>query len=475
MGFVAAARFAAGTPGEWRKMDKVPERRNGVQQSTKAGFVPSILMAVALNPLNSATISVGLAVVLQALHAGSAGITWIVSGYYLGSAVAQPVMGTLGDRLGYRRFVYLGFLLILITAVMAPFSHNLWVFVGWRVIQAIGTSMVFPNAIGLVRRWEADRVPTVLGWIGMSAGIALAVGPALGGLLIAHFGWQSIFWLNIPIALAAGLLLQFSVPDDRPSQSGAPGVFDWTGSALFTLTMVLLLVYSTNSSSRWLLLVLGAASLFALLQWERRRTSPIIPVAWFSDITFSLVAMVTVITNLVMYVALYGIPVLLETRRHLSVSASGLMLLVFAGVLALASPLGGWLARGPARRIPYMMSAFTLLAGTILLWLSQTSHLVLVAGALGLLGLSFAVSNVLLQQMVLEARPPAESGRASGLFSLMRYVGTMASSVVVTLSFSGLRGAGLMYRVLAAAAMVNLVAAFALPKFRRVFQSSAGD
>ena len=140
------------------------------------GFTPSILMAVVLNPLNSATISVGLTILLRAFHSSSEGITWIVSGYYLGSAVAQPIMGRLGDRFGYRRFFYWGLTLVLITAILAPLSHQLWVFVGWRVVQAIGTSMVYPNAIGLVRQWQTKRLPTILGWIGMAAGIALAVG-----------------------------------------------------------------------------------------------------------------------------------------------------------------------------------------------------------------------------------------------------------------------------------------------------------
>lgn len=445
-----------------------PHRRHG-------WLIASVLLAVALNPLNSATISVGLALVLASLHAGAAGITWIVSGYYLGSAVAQPIMGSLGDRMGYRRLVYSGFLLILVTAVLAPLSHSLWVFVGWRVVQAVGTSMVFPNAVGLVRRWEAGRVPVILGWIGMSAGIALAVGPALGGLLIAAFGWQSIFWLNIPIAVAAGLLMQWGVPDDRPAAVAHRAHWDWPGSLFFTAAMVGFLLYATSPAPKIYMLAAALAALGFLILCERRAAAPIIPLDWFSSLPFATASLATVVTNLVMYVALYGVPFLLETREHVSVTQSGLMLLIFAGVLALGSPLGGRLARGEHRRAPYLASAVILIAGITTFWTSSGANLWLVGIALGLMGTSFAISNVLLQQMVLESRPTAQSGGASGVFSLMRYVGTMASSVVVarTLSVSG--GLSPFFVCLAAAGVLSGFLAVGIPRTRRVYEApSAG-
>lgn len=440
----------------------------GQTPSVGRGFIPAVLLSVSLNPLNSATISVGLAVLLQGLHASSVGITWIVSGYYLGSAVAQPIMGALGDRWGYRRFAYVGLFSVLATAVLAPLSHNLWVFVAWRVVQAIGTSMVYPNAIGLVRRFQAHRLSEVLGWIGMAAGIALAVGPALGGLLLGAFGWRAIFWLNIPIAIAAGMLFFWSVPQDaarpRPRDTG----WDWSGSVLFTLTMIFLLLATSGTvpgESLWLALG-GIFALGLFIVWERRTARPVIPVRWFGEASFVAVAGATILTNVVMYVALYGVPVVLETRRHVSVSDSGLMLLIFAGVMALASPLGGRMSRGRFRRVPYMGAAALLLVATLLAWLGEHRSLVWVGLALALMGLSFAVSNVILQQMVLEGRPAQDAGRASGLFSLLRYVGTMASSVVIALAFRAPHRLWVLYGSIVIGSFAGLMLGWLFPRVR---------
>lgn len=468
--------FSARIPNEARltrgeRMDVLTEGRSVTPQAVTWGFTPAILLSVVLNPLNSATISVGLEVLLTALHSGSSGITWIVSGYYLGSAVAQPIMGTLGDRLGYRKFLYVGLALVLLTAVLAPLSHNLWIFVAWRVVQAVGTSMVFPNAIGLVRRWQQHRMPLMLGWIGMAAGIALAVGPALGGLLIADFGWQAIFWLNIPIALAAGVLLWLSVPDGGAAQATVSRGWDLWGSSLFSMLMVLLLLWSTGAVPAAMDAALGtgaAAVLVLLITVESRQARPVIPVRWFKHPIFSVAGSVTVVTNLVMYIALYGIPVWLETRRHLSVTASGFMLLIFAGTMALASPVGGRAARRRARRMPVLIASGILVVASLILWLQNRAPILWVGVALALLGLSFAVSNVLLQQVVLELAPASQAGSASGLYSLLRYVGTMASSVVIADAFKRPSSIGILYASLVGASSLSFLLSFLMPRYRAV-------
>ncbi len=380
-------------------------------------FIIAVLACTILNPLNSSTISVALPILLHALHTNSGGITWIVSGYYLGSAVAQPVMGKLGDAFGRARFVYAGLALMIITAVLAPLSHWLWIFVAWRVIQAIGTSMIYPNAIGLLRVYRSGDVGRALGWIGMGAGIALAVGPTFGGILVDLASWHAIFWLNIPFSLLAMVLFWWQLPSGNTSpvsdQQTTSRRIDVWGMALFTAAITLLLVWSNAThlfaSTGWLELGLGLVFTALLIAVERRRDQPILPIVWFKRPQFAVSSLITVLGNLVMYCILYGIPVVLETLRHMSASESGLIMLAFAGVLSVASPLGGRFAQGHRRRFPILLAGLFLTAGTLILYWVDTVPLLLLIVGLGCIGISFAISNIVIQQIVLESVPSEET------------------------------------------------------------------
>ncbi len=400
-------------------------------------FLMAVLIAVILNPLNSSTISVALGTLLHHFHNGAASVTWIISGYYLGSAIAQPVLGRLGDLWGHRPLIYTGLVLIIVTAVFAPFSPTLSIFVLWRIIQAVGTSMVYPNAIALVRYAMPDTVGRFLGWIGMAAGIAIAVGPAIGGILMALASWHAIFWINVPLAILAGILFAMYSPTPPPRSrrrwQQLNSLVDWPGLGLFAGTISFALIWAVGLENRSNgMAIIYAAVLFAgLLVVEAKRSQPIIPIKWFVHPKFLISSVLTTLSNIVMYSILYGVPVSVQNMRHVSPKISGILLLAFAGVMTLASPWGGRLAQTKARRKPLIIAGVFLSGGMALLLNIRTLPWPLIVGGLMLTGLSFALSNVLLQQSLLESVPPAETGRASGLFMLIRYLGTIISSVLV--------------------------------------------
>lgn len=418
-------------------------------QPLGGAFVAAVLVCVILNPLNSSTISVALPILLHALHTTSSGITWIVSGYYLGSAIAQPVMGKLGDIWGRSRFVYIGLLLMIVTAVLAPLSQSLIPFVLWRVVQAIGTSMIYPNAIGMLREYRAGDVGKILGWIGMVSGVALAVGPTIGGFLVDYTSWHSIFWLNIPFSLIAIGLLWWKLPRDSEIKKipthGPRFKLDWAGMVLFAAAVTTWLLWSNTThpfmAPQSLLMLVSGIMTVLLIVAELRTYAPILPVRWFRRPQFALSSVITVLANLVMYCILYGLPVYLETVRKFTATRSGLLLLAFAGVLSLASPLGGRFAQGKKRRMPIVTAGTFLVAGTLVLcWANVLPAFGLVIG-LACVGVSFSISNVVIQQIVLNSVPKQETGQASGVYTLLRYVGTMASSVFIGSSVGSVVGA----------------------------------
>ncbi len=434
-------------------------------------FISTIILCTLLNPLNSSTISVALPILLSQLHTASTGITWIVSGYYLGSAIAQPVMGKLGDVWGRTRLIYLGLALMVVTALLAPLSRSLIVFVLWRVIQAVATSMIFPNAIALVRQHRANDLGKVLAWVSMAGGIALAIGPTVGGLLIDWASWHAIFWLNIPVACVAGLLLWFVAPNLRNVEKthttkNIGKSFDWYGTVLFAGTVTTWLFWCNSQnhfiSSSLLELVVSVILTGGLIIVEFRQSSPLIPIRWFSHRQFTFVTLVTIISNLIVYSVLYGIPVFLQTVRHFSASNSGLFLLIFTIVLIFSSPIGGRFAQGTSRRIPMVISGILLFAGAILLWLGAIHSLVVLGIGLGLIGLSLAISNIVTQQMFLESVPQKETGQAAGVYTMWRYLGTIVSSVFIGNSIHSANSAIHLFVGLACVSFIVIILAFGL-------------
>lgn len=444
------------------------KRKGGGQ---KAVFLSAVLICVVLNPLNSSTISVALSTLLHALHTTPSGITWIVSGYYLGSAIAQPVMGKLGDAFGSRKFVYGGLAVMIVVAVLAPLSASLWQFVAWRIVQAIGTSMIYPNAVSLVRNRFPNEIGRILGWIGMGGGVAVAVGPTIGGLLMDAASWHSIFWLNVPLALGAMLMLY--IADSRrkiePAQKSTRSVSrpDWLGIILFTAAVTAWLLWSGSrhmmSNPEIWYLPIGAILTALLMLVEIRHDAPIIPVRWFRQRQFALSSFITVLVNLVMYCILYGFPLFLETVRHQSATKTGLLLLSFAGVMSLFSPLGGRFAQGITRRRPQLIAGLALLLGTFVLCFADRLPVLVLTFGLAFIGVSFAISNVVIQQIVLESVPKRDTGQASGVYTLLRYLGTIASSVLIggSVSTDGKGAASASTRLFVTLFIVSAVAVLA--------------
>ena len=448
------------------------------QKTVQFLFVVAILICVVLNPLNSSTISVALPALLHALRTTSNGITWIVSGYYLGSSIAQPVMGRLGDVWGRSRFVYAGLCVMIVTAIFAPLSHSLVVFVMWRVIQAVGTSMILPNAIALLRDIRSQDVGRVLGWIGMAGGIAVALGPTIGGVLVDVASWHAIFWLNIPLSLIAIVLLWLVLPKKKTAlarMEPGPSNVDFSGIILFTITACCWLLWANSSShgavSGTVMLALSVAGTIALVSVEFRKQSPVIPVRWFRYRQFSLISIITILDNVVMYCILYGIPMFLETVRHMSPAMSGVILLAFAGVMSLTSPLGGHYAQGSKRRFPLLLSGVLLTFGTFgLSWISRLPLALLIL-CLALIGISFALSNVVSQQIVLESVPKSETGQASGVYTLMRYLGTMMSSVLIGSSITSVSGAQHLFIILTVISFASMILTIRLKDARMVIET----
>jgi MFS family permease len=404
--------------------------------------VAGLSLGTALNPLNSSMIAVALVVLRADFGLDVATVTWVITSFYLSSAAGQPLMGRLADRFGPRRMFMLGMALVAVTCALAPFSPNFALLCVARAVMAIGTATAYPSAVVMVgdiahrARLESARP---LGRIQMANTSAAAVGPVLGGLLVGFVGWEALFLVNVPLALAALLIVRQTAPADTARERGSvaellrdsdiPGILAFVSSLL----LVMMAMLDVAPGYRWYLLGAGTvvASLFA---WRELRFSP--P---FLDLRLlgrnrplMLVYVGFAVFNGVYYFVFFGLPQLLQEAGGYAPGLVGLLMLPMATLSVLATP---WAVRAMGRfgvrRV--MIAGVVLLTGAAALtWLLTASLAIpLVLALTALIGIPYGVVSIASNQGMFVSTRPQERGVAAGIFQTCRYVGAITATVLI--------------------------------------------
>jgi predicted MFS family arabinose efflux permease len=279
-----------------------------------------------------------------------------------------------------------GLVLVAVTSGLAPVAPTLAILLVLRFLQAIGTSAPYPAALAIFRSRDAHgRAPAgALGAISITNSVSSALGPVLGGALVAVAGWQALFLANIPLALLALLLALLWLPPDPPAASRPQ---------------------QANRVSVWRLLQNGSL-LFIYVQFAA--------------------------VNIVFYAVFYGLPLWLEQTRGYGADLTGLILLPVAGVGVIATPVAARLISRSGPRIALIIGSLTLLVGSLLILLfdPQTALVVLLAvGAV--LGIPTGFNNLGLQAALYETAASDQIGAAAGLLQTCRYAGAIAATAII--------------------------------------------
>jgi MFS family permease len=416
-------------------------------------LVFAVTVGTLLTPLNSSMVAVALVRLQHDFGVSVAAVTWLISGFYLASAVAQPLTGRLADRLGPRRVFLSGLLVVLAVGAVAPLAPGFAWLVGLRVVQALGASAAFPAGLAMIRAASPDgRAPAAsLGAINIANSSSAALGPTLAGLLVTFAGWQAIFLVNVPVA-AVGLLAGLRwLPRDRPTATTGRELLlelDPWGVGLFAATVggLLALLLQSPSSLLWPLLVLPLLAGALLVWWERRARSPFLDVRMLAaNPRLVRVYVQFAGVNLVFYSIFLALPLWLQQVRGLEPYQAGLLLLPVAALGVLVTPPAAWSIARSGPRPVLVLGVLALLAGSLLLLLfGQATPLWAIAAAETVFGMPSGLNTLALQSALYEAAPAAVIGTAGGLFQTCRYVGAIMSSVVIGLVFArGTSTAGL--------------------------------
>ncbi|WP_307892838.1 MFS transporter [Bacillus swezeyi] len=414
-----------------------------ILKKNRALFLTTVASGTMLNPLNSSMISLALHSIQHDFQLSFTTVSWLISSFYLASAVAQPVTGKLGDLIGRKKMFLFGLILVAVSAIGAPLAPAFSILLAMRLFQSIGSGAIYPSGVGLIRSHIHERQASALAVLSIFSSAMTAFGPTVGGFLIVLGGWPAIFIINFPFILFSFLLGMFILPkDEKKAGVNAKAIIrqlDLTGIILFAGGIALLLSFllSLNSSPHYAEGAIGLIFLLMFVWWELRTNSPFIDIRLFiSRRSLSSVYIQFIMLNIFNYCLFFGLPSYFQDEMHLSVQTSGLLMLFMSGMSVIVSPLAGiWIDRSGETQ-PVLVGSCLMAAGAVLLTLFFVQAPMIWKGAiLSLLGISYGLGNVALQAAMIRTSPANIVGTTSGLFQTCRYLGSILSSIILGLLF----------------------------------------
>jgi EmrB/QacA subfamily drug resistance transporter len=392
--------------------------------------------------LDATVVSTALPRMQADLHVGLTSLQWTLNSYGIAFAAGIITAAALGDRFGRRLMFNIGLALFTVASAACALAPSASELIAARTVQGLGGAIVLPLSLTiLTTAFPAERRGTIIGIYGGLAGLAVAAGPLVGGGVTQGISWHWIFWVNVPIGVAAVALSMRLLPESH----GARERLDLTGVGLVTggvVAIVWALVRANQSG--WTspeivtTLTAGAVLLIAFVAWENRVFQPMVPLRLFGARAFAVGNATTFLMSGAIFAGAYLVAEEFQFARGYSPVSTGLRLLPFFGMPMLISPLAGALSDKIGRR-PVMVTGLTLLsAGFIWVALrgSLTTSWVELTLALLVAGIGISMALPTVPTAVLSAVAPHEMGKASGINYMAQRLGGVFAIAISTAVFA---------------------------------------
>jgi len=374
-------------------------------------------------------VNVALPDVRRDLGASPSGLQWTIDGYTLVLAAFLVLAGSMADRFGRRRVFLIGLTIFGLGSLCCGLAPGIGWLVAARVAQAVGGTMLTPVAMAIVVNTFTDPAERAraIGVFGSMSGLALALGPVLGGVLVDTLGWRSVFFVNVPIVIAAIVAALRFVPESRAARARR---FDPVGQLLVALLLscVVYVVIEARVLSWSLILTLVAAavlSLVGIVRYESRRREPLLELRLFRSVPLASAIVMALFALCGFQAFLFVTTLYLQDVRGLSPMAAGLCLLPIGGLVLLLSIVSGRLVAAHGPRRPLLVAGGALaVGGAVLLWLTPDTALPLVMGMYLLVGVFLGMVNPPITNTAVSGMPRSMAGLAGALASSGRQTGT---------------------------------------------------
>ena len=392
-----------------------------------------------LVPFTASSITVALPAMAAQFDADAVTLGWITSAYIIAAAVFIVPFGRYADIIGRKKIFLLGVLIFTIASLACAFAPSEEVLVGFRFLQGIGGAMLFATSVAIVTQVYG---PGERGWaLGINIATVyagLSIGPFLGGILIDHFGWPSIFLVNVPLGLVTLALTLWGVEYEWADAAGER--FDLGGAVVYGIMLftfiygMLLLPYPAGLA--WIAAALGAGTVF--YRWEKRRESPLIDFSVFMNNRTFVLSNIAAMIN---YGATYGVGVLLSLYLQyiagFSAETAGLILVAQPVVQTIFSPVAGRLSdRIEPRVVATAGMALTALGLSFFIFLTPATPLFVIVASLMVLGLGYGLFSSPNTNAIMSSAHARHLGIASGMVATMRSLGQLLSMAIAMCCFA---------------------------------------
>ncbi|MFJ4786181.1 MFS transporter [Streptomyces sp. NPDC088794] len=401
-------------------------------------------MSLLIVSLDVTILNVALPSMQDELHASTAGLQWTIDAYTLVLASLLMLAGSTADRIGRKRVFMVGLVVFSLGSLLCSLAPNLDALIAFRMIQAIGGSMLNPVAMSIITNTFTDpreRAKAIGVW-GAVVGISMAAGPLIGGVLVDSIGWRSIFWTNLPVGLVALLLTLRYVPESRAPKARRPDpVGQFLVIALFgSLTYAIIEAPTSGAATVLPFAAIALAALLGLLWYEPRRDEPLIDLRFFRSAPFSGATVIAIGAFAALGGFLFLSTLYLQNVRGLSALHAGLWMLPMAVPMFLCAPVSGRLvgSRGPRLSLLIAGTAMTVSAVMFAAFDAETSNVTLFIGY-AVFGIGFGFVNAPITNTAVSGMPRAQAGVAAAVASTSRQLGqTLGVAVIGAVLASGI-------------------------------------
>jgi EmrB/QacA subfamily drug resistance transporter len=396
----------------------------------KWGVLVAVGIGTFMTALDTSVVNTVLPVIEDSLKEPITSIQWVVTIYLLVLSGLLLSFGRLGDMHGHKRIFITGFLIFMGGSFFSGSAPNVAILVASRALQALGAAMLASNSPAiLTKSFPSEQRGQALGLQATMTYLGLTAGPVLGGWLASLFGWRVVFYINLPVGVAAILMSMRYIPHDR--DQGRKEQFDYFGALTFLFGLGALLL-GLNQGGEWgwtswpiLLLLAGAVIILSLFVFiETRVSNPMLDLGLFKELSFSLTTLSAIINYIGVFTSIFLMPFYLEQGRGFSPAQAGLILAAQPIIMAIIAPISGTLSDRIGTRLPAMFGMAVLSAGLFLLsrltGLSTIPSIMLALLVVGLGTGAFISPN---NSALMGSAPRSRQGIASGILATARNFG----------------------------------------------------